>query len=230
MVRQLAPACCIPPTVRCARSLQCGYRDTADVRMAAGEPKLLSEQFLMDCSWPEGNTACNGGFQDKAFVFAIASQGIPANADYPYVGVNMGCKSDARAAASIRAYVNVRGYRPQELKEALLTKGPMTVSLDADAKAFRFYKSGIYLQRDCTVRPPSALDHAVIISGYGRDPRTGQRYWILKNIWSTWWGEGGYMRIDMDQNDCGVSALPEYVLLDTPHTDALRAASDQLPA
>lgn len=184
---------------------------------------MLSEQFLMDCSWPQGNTACNGGFQDKAFRFAVASGGIPTNDDYPYKGVNMPCQPDIPRAASIQGYVNVRGYHPQELKEAILTKGPMTVSLDADAKAFRFYKSGIYYNEICKTKPPTVLDHAVIVSGYGRDPETGQKYWVLKNLWSTWWGEGGYVRIDMEKNDCGVSALPEYVLLDKDATDGWRS-------
>jgi Papain family cysteine protease len=37
----------------------------------AGELRLLSEQYLMDCSWPYGNTGCNGGYQEPAFRFAI---------------------------------------------------------------------------------------------------------------------------------------------------------------
>ena len=60
-------------------------------------------------------------------------------------------------------------------------------------------------------------------SGYGRDPKTGQRYWLMKNIWSSYWGEGGYMRVDMDQNDCGLSAAPEFVRLDVGATNKLRA-------
>ena len=67
-----------------------------------------------------------------------------------------------------------------------------------------------------------------MISGYGRDAASGRRFWIIKNIWSTFWGEGGYMRIDMDRNDCGVSAAAEYVSLDVPRTDALRASGGAL--
>lgn len=188
---------------------------------------MLSEQFLMDCSWEQGNTACNGGFQDKAFQFAVESGGIPTNEDYPYQGVNMPCQLDVPRAAAIKNYVNVPGYQKQVLKEAILTKGPMTVSLDADAKAFRFYKSGIFYNPECTTQPPSELDHAVIVSGYGRDSVTGTTYWILKNLWSTWWGERGYVRVDMDRNDCGVSALPEYVVLDKGATDEWREASGE---
>jgi C1A family cysteine protease len=68
------------------------------------------------------------------------------------------------------------------------------------------------------------LDHAIMVSGYGRDAKTGQTFWIIKNIWSTFWGEGGYMRIDMDRNDCGVSAQAFFVELDVPTTDVLRVA------
>ena len=64
-----------------------------------------------------------------------------------------------------------------------------------------------------------------MISGYGRDAATGRTYWLVKNIWSTHWGEGGYMRVDMDRNDCGVSGQGEFVDLDVAATDALRAAA-----
>lgn len=60
-----------------------------------------------------------------------------------------------------------------------------------------------------------------MISGYGRCPKTGQNYWILKNIWSTYWGEEGYLRMSMDVNDCGVTALPQYIELDVKATDKL---------
>lgn len=185
----------------------------------------MSEQFLMDCSWEWGNCGCNGGYQDKAFEFAIQSHGIPTSNAYPYVGVNMPCKQGVPRAASMSRYVNVLPYNQTHLMEALLTKGPMTVSLDASSAAFKFYKEGIFYEASCTNKPAEALDHAVMISGYGRDPATGQRYWVLKNMWSSWWGELGYMRMDMDRNDCGVTALPEYVELDLPATDALRLAA-----
>lgn len=83
--------------------------------------------------------------------------------------------------------------------------------------------AGIYFNPECTMRPPELLDHAVMISGYGRCPKTGRNYWILKNIWSTYWGEDGYMRMDMDENDCGVTAMAQYVELDAAATDRLNA-------
>jgi Papain family cysteine protease len=43
---------------------------------------------------------------------------------------------------------------------------------------------------------------------------------VVKNIWSTYWGEGGYIRIDMD-HDCGTSVVPEYVDLDVHKTELM---------
>ena len=82
-------------------------------------------------------------------------------------------------------------------------------------------RAGVFFNAKCKTAPPAQLDHAVMISGYGRDPVTGQRFWILKNIWSTYWGELGYMRMAMDENDCGITALPQYVELDKAATDRL---------
>ena len=52
-------------------------------------------------------------------------------------------------------YVEVTGGE-EALKEALYTKGPMTVSVDAGPEAFRFYKSGVFSDAKCAPCCPQA--------------------------------------------------------------------------
>ena len=56
------------------------------------------------------------------------------------------------------------------------------------------------------------LDHAVVVSGYGTTAE-GQDYWLMKNTWSAWWGEQGYMQILRQPHDCGIAAQPIYIEL-----------------
>ena len=58
------------------------------------------------------------------------------------------------------------------------------------------------------------LDHAVLVSGYGTSEE-GQDYWLVKNTWSTNWGEEGYIRIARQPDDCGIAAQPLYINFDT---------------
>ena len=55
----------------------------------------------------------------------------------------------------------VKGFE-DGLKEALLTKGPMTVSVDAGAESFRFYKRGIYNNTACHTVPVTGTSFAAV--------------------------------------------------------------------
>lgn len=55
------------------------------------------------------------------------------------------------------------------------------------------------------------MDHAVLAVGYGT--LNGEPYWLIKNSWSTYWGNSGYVLMSMKDNNCGVATDATYVTL-----------------
>jgi len=55
------------------------------------------------------------------------------------------------------------------------------------------------------------LDHAVLAVGYGTLNK--EPYWLVKNSWSNYWGNDGYVLMSQKENNCGVATSPTYVTL-----------------
>lgn len=47
------------------------------------------------------------------------------------------------------------------------------------------------------------LDHAALCVGYGQE--NGEEYWLIKNSWSISWGNKGFIKISMRNDNCGVT-------------------------
>jgi C1A family cysteine protease len=64
-----------------------------------------------------------------------------------------------------------------------------------------YYQSGIIT--GCPQVQIDQMDHAILIVGYNNtDPSNG--YLKVKNSWGKGWGEGGYFRIAINGNQCGI--------------------------
>ncbi|XP_052002548.1 cathepsin S, ortholog2, tandem duplicate 1 [Xyrauchen texanus] len=169
----------------------------------------LSPQNLVDCSSKYGNKGCNGGFMTSAFQYVIDNGGIDAESSYPYEGVQKQCRyNPIQHAANCTKYYFVRQGDEEALKQALANVGPISVAIDATRPQFVMYRSGVYNDPTCTKK----VNHAVLAVGYGT--MDGQDFWLVKNSWGLYFGDGGYIRIARNQNNmCGIASYACYPVM-----------------
>jgi C1A family cysteine protease len=173
----------------------------------------LSEEQLVDCSKRYGNLGCNGGLMDNAFQYAI-DNGMCVESDYPYTastGSSGSCQSTCDPEVTVKDCADVPANNQLALKEAV-SFGPVSIAIEADQRIFQSYSSGVITSSTCGTE----LDHGVLIVGYGTE--NGVDYWLVKNSWSTTWGDEGYVKIERSDstNDigiCGIAAQPSFPIV-----------------
>lgn len=166
----------------------------------------LSEQELVDCDTVDNG--CNGGAMQNGFNYAKSHNGLCEESMYSYQGVGGTCQS-----STCTHYDSITGYMDVQAGESNLesavAQGPVSIAIEADQMSFQFYSGGVF-SGSCG----TALDHGVLVVGYGTD--SGQGYWKVKNSWGSGWGEGGYIRMckDCDKNNgagqCGIASDASY--------------------
>jgi len=201
---------------------QCGscwaFATTANAEsvwaISSGDLLDLSEEFLVDCASGVGyyNKGCNGGNPDSAFKYMI-NQGQCTELSYPYkagLTKNAGtCQTCSPAPVQFSSCSDIKPNDQISLKIAV-SQQPVVIAIEADTKIFQSYSSGVIDSVSCGTN----LDHAVEIVGYGEE--NGKKYWIVRNSWSTSWGQDGYVLIERSEstNDigiCGIAAQPSFL-------------------
>ncbi|XP_059155054.1 digestive cysteine proteinase 1-like [Physella acuta] len=175
-----------------------------------GHLERLSEQQLVDCSWGFNNFGCNGGYQTAAFNYTIQNGGIANEEQYGhYLAIDGFCRSRVvQPVVQLANFTTLPEGDLGALKLAIFNKGPVSVTIDANHHSFFFYANGVYYEPTCK-NGLYDLDHAVLAVGYGT--MNGQDYWLVKNSWSTYWGNDGYILMSQKDNNCGVATYASFV-------------------
>lgn len=179
--------------------------------LATGELHVLSEQNILGCtSNPQqcgGSGGCGGATADLAFETVVAN-GLASEWTYPYIsyhGEDYECMFSTKntpPVANISSYVVLPVNQYSPLLEAVATKGPIAISVDAGA--WGDYETGVF--NGCNQTNP-VINHGVQLVGYGTD--NGNDYWLVRNSWAPTWGEQGYIRLfRTSQVQCGTDLEP----------------------
>ena len=174
----------------------------------------LSEQQLVDCAGIRyGSMGCNGGLMEGAFNYAI-DKGMCTEDSYPYTSGETqtgGTCHSCTSVVKVSKCFNVKTNDQIALKEAV-SNSPVAIAIEADTRYFQSYSSGVLTSTTCG----TTLDHGVLIVGYGEDD--GQKYWLVKNSWSSGWGDSGYVKIARSESSddggvCGISMEASFVVV-----------------
>lgn len=170
----------------------------------------LSPQQIVSCS--EYSQGCDGGFPYLIGKY-VQDFGVVDESCFPYVAKDTPCGLPKNCRSTYSAeYYYVGGFyggcSEAAMKLELVKNGPMAVAFEVYSD-FMHYTSGIYHHTGLTdaFNPFELTNHAVLLVGYGRCHKTGQKYWIVKNSWGTGWGEEGYFRIRRGSDECSIESI-----------------------
>lgn len=135
--------------------------------------------------------------------------------EYPYVAKYEVCKDKACSHPLTQPVYDHHTVVPKDAAElmAALDKGAVSIAIEADKEAFRYYKSGVIndpKKADDDEKCGTSLNHGVTAIGYSYngDMTSTENYILVKNSWSTKWGDEGYVKIGFgnlkEGGTCGV--------------------------
>ncbi|KAH7639818.1 dipeptidyl peptidase 1 [Dermatophagoides farinae] len=185
---------------------------------------VFSPQEVVDCS--EYSQGCDGGFGYLIAGKYAQDFGVVEESCYPYKAYTGKCKLDYNTTAKCQQrtytikYNYLGGYfgacNEEAMRIELVKNGPIAVGFEV-YKDFMTYRRGIYSHDSdyeteqkvgVEFNPFVLTNHAVLIVGYGRDEKSGENYWIVKNSWGEQWGiDGGYFLIRRGTNECGIESI-----------------------
>lgn len=181
-------------------------------------PIKMSTQELVDCFDNDGSMTfgCKGAHPDKAILYFSSKMFAIKDYCYRYKEERKTCMRKEIKDRDDECLVRIEDQDKKLSVTYIGGHGDMEKYLDNNGTLLailqtkdnlRFYESGI-AEDDGSQKNHGY--HAVVIIGYGTSD--GVDYWLIKNSWSVYWGEGGYGRIRRKKNSFDIEAVSVGVL------------------
>jgi cathepsin X len=196
------------------------------MRKAAWPDINLSIQFLLNCQM---GGSCNGG-DHLATYKAIKEYGL---IPYEDCMIYQACSSDSKEEgcknkamfectptnicktcdtftsrggtcspimsypnATIASYGAIKGS--DDMKIEIYKNGPIACGINAEEIVD--YTGGV-LDLPHQLK---TVNHIISVVGWGYDDELGKQYWNIRNSWGSYWGELGFMRLILGENQLGI--------------------------
>jgi cathepsin X len=95
-------------------------------------------------------------------------------------------------------------------------RGPVTCAIAVTQDLINYTK-GVFLDKSGRVE----LDHDISVTGWGEE-NDGTKYWIVRNSWGSYWGEGGNFRLIRGINNLGIEATCSWAVPNDTWTKDIR--------
>jgi cathepsin B len=170
---------------------------------------VLSPESLVSCDW-EGNFGCGGGIPQLAWEY-MEWAGVLTLSCFPYTAGDgnappcaTSCENQNEPYKSYYAkeFSMHEFWTEWEIQNAIYNDGPVEGTMEVYSD-FIQYTSGVYVLAN------NATDlggHAIKITGWGHDTKSGLDYWIVQNSWGTDWGMNGLFWIQRGVDMCGIDS------------------------
>jgi len=219
---------------------------------SGGLPRIdLSPQQITSCAPSTGTygcLGCQGGFTEGAYDYLKTAPGL-ANAFFIPYGQSLTEQTATLACPTAQVaaingtlkqlqggYAQVTGYSyatppctqgacaSQDLTKLRASVEQTPVSICVNAGSWNDYTGGVLTSAACGPMGAMYQDHCVMLAGFNSTAPTP--YWIVRNSWSSTWGEEGYVYLELNKNTCGLAddATIPTVKLDLSEEEAAQAA------
>jgi C1A family cysteine protease len=183
----------------------------------------LSEQWLVSCN--HNDWGCDGGWWAHSYHQSGRDNcnhtGAVPESECPYAAADLpcGCPYEHTYRISSWYYVGNQSSIPSvgAIKQAILDHGPISVAV-VSTSAMHAYNGGVF-----NFTTGGDVNHGVVLVGWDDNQGT-EGVWYMRNSWGSWWGEGGYMRIEYGCSKIGYGAA--YI----NYPGALTITTESLPA